>query len=156
MYSGPRHTDSGEAMAHNRMVEQAREAENLRRCAESPAYKRVYERWQAVNRKLLGISAAQQQALNDNMRSQTVQPLSDSIKSQPIRIGNRPDPIPSPDDLRHLAACGNPWVPFLLGMMFADGEKLKQMREDAAATQEMMEVNDRYDRQMIRMSGFEW
>ena len=37
MYSGQRHTDNGEAMAHNRMVEQAREAEHLRRCDQSPA-----------------------------------------------------------------------------------------------------------------------
>ena len=41
-------------------------------------------------------------------------------------------------------------------MMFADEEKLKQMREDAEASKEMMEVNERYDRQMVRMSGFEW
>ena len=143
-------------MAHNRRVEQARKAEHQRRCAESPAYKRVYEHRLTMNRELAGEIQTLQQTICDQMRQQTVLPLSDTMKSQPIKIGKRLDPLPPQDDLQRMAGSGSPWTWFMLGMMFADDEKLKQMREDAAATQEMMEVDERYDRQMICLSGFEW
>ena len=151
-----RHIDNGEAMRHNEAVEQARRAEHLRRCAESTAYKRVYERWQEVNRELAGKIQTVQKTISDQMRQQTVQPLSDTMTSQPVKFKDRHDHLPPPEEQQRLAANGNPWTWFFLGMMFADDEKLKQMREDAAAMKEMMEVNARYDRQMICMSGFEW
>ena len=151
-----RHIDNGEAMRHNEAVEQARRAEHLRRCAQSPAYKRVYERWQEVNRKLAGEIQTVQHIICDQMQQQTAQPIGETMTSQPVKFKDRPDPLPPPEEQQRLAATGNPWTWFLLGMMFADEEKLKQMREDAVATQEMMEVNARYDRQMICMSGFEW
>ena len=101
-------------------------------------------------------TATIQQAISNQMRQQAVQPISDSMKSQPVKQKDRPDPIPPPDDLQRLAGYNNPWSWFLLGLMFANAEQLKQMREDAAAILEMTEVDERYDRQMIRMSGFEW
>ena len=156
MYSGERHIDTGDAMRHNELVEQARRAEHLRRCAESPAYKRVYNRSLTMNRKAMLQTATIQQAISNQMRQQAVQPLSDSMKSQPVKQKDRPDPIPPPDDLQRLAGYNNPWSWFLLGLMFADAKQLKQMREDAAAILEMTEVDERYDRQIIRMSGFEW
>ena len=156
MDGGRRHIDVGEAMAHNRMVEQAREAEHQRRCDQWPAYKRVYERWLTMNRELVGEIQAVQQTICDQMRQQTVQPLSDSMKSQPVKIKGQSVPIQSKEDLECLAAEWHPWTCFFLGMMFSGDEKLKQMREDYAATQEMIEVNDKYDRQLIRLSGFEW
>ena len=156
MYSGERHIDSCDAMQHNEQVEQERQAEHLRRCAESQAYKRVYERWQAMNKVAMQQAATIQQTIHDQMCQQQAQPISDTMKAQPVKLGECPEPIPLPENLQQMAGYNNPWTWFILGMMFADDEKLKQMREDAAATKEMMEVNERYDRQIIRLSGFEW
>lgn len=156
MYSGERHINKGNAMRHNEQVEQARQAEHLRRCAESPAYERVYKRWLKMNGDAMQQTATTLQVISDQMCQQKAQSLSDSMKPKPIKLRNRPDPIPPPGDLQRLTGCGSPWTWFLLGMMFADEDKLKQMREDAVASQEMMKVNERYDRQIIHMSGFEW
>ena len=136
-------------------VEQARRAEHLRRCAESPAYKRVYERWLTMNREHIQQIATILNADINQRNSQEVQPLSESVKSQFVKLKDRPDPIPPPEELQRIATCGNPWAWFILGLMCADEEKLKQMREDAVATQEMVEVNKKYDCEMICLSGFE-
>ena len=149
-----RHIDTGEAMRHNEAVEQARHAEHLRRCAESPAYKRVYERWLEMGKVLTQQMATTMQTLNDQMRQQTVLPISEAVKTQTAI--HKPTPLPPPSDLQCLAGCCNPWSWFMLGMMFVDEERLKQMKEDMVAMKEMQEVNEQYDRQMIRMSGFEW
>lgn len=73
MYSGERHIDTGEAMRHNEQVEQARRAEHLRRCAVSPAYKRVYDRRQ----EMMTTMRREQFKVADTMRQAMQQTVTD-------------------------------------------------------------------------------
>ena len=100
MYSGPRHTDVGEAMAHNRRVEQAREAEHQRRCDQSPAYKRVYQRWQQTMAFMGRQQAQVASAIQEAVSTQRVSDTMGNIESQPLRHGSRPDPLPPPSATR--------------------------------------------------------
>ena len=156
MYSGPRHTDVGEAMDHNRRVEQAREAEHLRRCDQSPAYKRVYQRWQQtmafMGRQQAQVASAMQEAVSTQRVSDTMS----NIESQPVRHGSSPDPLPPPAELQHAAALANPLSAFVLAALFMSKEQWEQIPEDVKAMAEMRQVNEEYDRQLIRLSGFEW
>lgn len=156
MYKGERHINSEEAMHHNQQVEQARQAEHLRRCAESPAYKRVYERSLKISRDAVQTLPIIQQTISDQMRQQTAQTVNDSMKPRFVKLKDHPGPVLPSDVLKSLAGCGNPFLWFLIGLMFTDTDQLRLMREDVVAIQEMNEVNEQYDRQMILMSGFEW
>ncbi|MBQ7156369.1 MAG: hypothetical protein IJR86_01050 [Bacteroidaceae bacterium] len=156
MYSGERHIDSGYAMSHNNRVEAERQAEHLYHCAESPSYKRVYERWVTMNSEVAQQTATVLQAINEQMLQTAEQPLGGSTKYQTAKQESRPVPVSPPDDIHHFDGLANPLSWFFLGMMFADDERLKQMKEDMSASKQMQEVNERYDRQIIHLSGFEW
>lgn len=155
MYSGPRHTDNGEAIAHNRRVEQAREAEHQRRCDQSPAYKRVYKRWKQIDLSLKGQQMQVGNAMQEAMRQQTVTDVMGNCEKQTIRIGH-PEPVPPPAELQHTAAIGNPLSAFIFSALSSTKEQWQQIHEDVRAMEEMCRVNDEYDRQLIRLSGFEW
>lgn len=155
MDGGRRHIDNGEAMAHNRMVEQAREAEHQRRCAESPAYKRVYERWKQIDLSLKGQQAQVANAMQEAMRQQTVTDVMGNCEKQTVHIGH-PEPVPPPSELQH-AAIGNPLsAAFIFAALSSTKEQWQQIREDVRVMEEMHRVDDKYDRQLIRLSGFEW
>ena len=154
MYSGERHIDTGEAMRHNEQVEQARRAEHLRRCAESPAYKRVYDRWQQTMAFMQGEQSKVASAIQEAMRQQTVTDVTGNCEKQTVRIG-RPEPIPPPKELECLASAG-PLAGFFVASLFLSKERWEQIQEDVKAIEEMRKVNEEYDRQVIRMSGFEW
>lgn len=155
MDGGRRHIDNGEAMAHNRMVEQAREAEHQRRCAESPAYKRVYERWKQIYLSLKGQQAQVSNAMQEAMRQQSVTDVMGNCEKQTVRIGH-PEPVPPPAELQHAAALGNPLSAFVLAALFMSKEQWEQIPEDVKAMAEMRQVNEEYDHMLIRLSGFEW
>lgn len=155
MYSGPRHTDNGEAMAHNRMVEQAREAEHQRRCDQSPAYKRVYQRWQQTMTFMGRQQAQLASTIQEAMRQQTVTDVMGNCEKQTVRIGH-PEPVPPPAELQHTAAFGNPLSAFIFAALFMSKEQWEQIPEDVKAMAEMRQVNEEYDRMLIRLSGFEW
>jgi len=156
MYSGPRHTDNGEAMDHNRRVEQAREAEHQRRCDQSPAYKRVYQRWQQTMTFMGRQQAQVASTIQEAMNVQRVSDTTDSLASQPLRHSLRPDPLPPPAELQQAAAFGNPLSAFVLAALFMSKEQWEQIPEDVKAMAEMRQVNEEYDRQLICLSGWEW
>lgn len=155
MDGGRRHIDNGEAMAHNRMVEQAREAEHQRRCAESPAYKRVYERWKQIDLSLKGQQAQVSNAMQEAMRLQTVTDVMGNCEKQTVRIGHL-ELVPPPFEQQHAAAFVNPLSAFIFAALSSTKEQWQQIHEDVRAMEEMYQVNDKYDRQLIRLSGFEW
>lgn len=142
-------------MRHNEQVEQAREAEHQRRCAESPAYKRVYERWKQVDLSLKGQQAQVSNAMQEAMNLQTVTDVMGNCERQTVRIGH-PEPVPPPSELQHAAALGNPLSAFIFAALSSTKEQWQQIHEDVRAMEEMYQVNDKYDRQLIRLSGFEW
>jgi hypothetical protein len=143
-------------MAHNRRVELAREAEHLRRCDQSLAYKRVYQRWQQT---MAFMGRQQAQLANTIQEAMNVQRVSDTvgnIESQTVRHESRPDPLPPPAELQRAAAFGNPLSAFVLAALFMSKEQWEQIPEDVKAMAEMHQVNEEYDRQLIRLSGWEW
>lgn len=153
MYSGRRHIDNGEAVRHNEQVEQARKAEHLRRCAESPAYKRVYERWKKTMAYMQSEQAKVHDVIDQAMRQQQITNVMGNCETQPVHIG---PPLPPPSEQNQLASAGFAFSAFMIGALFTTEEQRQQLQEDLKAMGEMDEVNKRYDRQMIRMSGFEW
>lgn len=155
MHSGERHIDTGEAMRHNEQVEQARRAEHLRRCAVSPAYKRVYDRRQdmmaTMRREQFKVADAMRQA----MQQQTVTDVMGNCHEQPVRIG-RPEPLPPSSELNQLAASDGALGALLFAGLFMTKEQWAQIPENLKAMEEMRQVDAEYDRQIIRLSGFEW
>lgn len=59
------------------------------------------------------------------------------------------------DELQH-AALGNPLVAFIFAALSLTKEQWQQIHEDVRAMEEMYQVNDKYDRMLIRLSGWEW
>ena len=156
MYSGPRHTDIGEAMAHNRRVEQAREAEHQRRCDQSPAYKRVYQRWQQTMTFMGRQQAQVASAIQEAVSTQRVSDTMGSLASQPLRHGSRPDPLPPPAELQQAAALASPLSALVCAALFLTSEQWQQLPDDIRAMAALRQVNDKYDHQLIRLSGWEW
>jgi len=146
--------DTGEAMRHNNEVEAARRAEHLRRCEESPAYKRVYERWQQMMERMGREQCKVAQAMQQSIMSQKVSNIMGNCEKQTIHIG-RPEPLPPQKELDQLAA-SSPLAIGFLALFFMSKEQLEQIPEDIKAMEEMAQVNAEYDSQIIRMSGFEW
>ena len=155
MYSGERHIDTGEAMHHNNEVEQARRAEHLRRCAESPAYKRVYERWQKTIARMQTEQAREINIMRAAMQQQVITNIADNCDVQPVHIG-RPCPLPPPSEQEQLAPSGGAFGAFVFASLFMTKEQWEQIPENLQAMEEMRKVDEEYDRQIICLSGFEW
>lgn len=155
MYRDRRHIDTGEAMRHNEEVELARKAEHMRRCAESPAYKRVYERWLETMAFMGREHAKVQNTIYQSIQQQHITDVMGNCQEQSIHVGP-PVPLPPPSEQDQLASTGLAFSAFLIGALFMSEERRQQLREDLKASEEMDEVNKSYDRQLICMSGFEW
>lgn len=147
----PRGISSGEAMRWNEDVERRRKAYHEMRCAEHPIYKRAYERLQEDRRRMqeqIGKSIAQ---LSDAMNADRQQRMNGTVENteQPVRENKK---------MPHGIAAG-------LGIAFAatmlvDSEKiyqrLKELEEERPYLEEIRKADQEFDRELIRMSGFEW
>ena len=129
--------DSVNAIAHNTEVERRRIAEHLCLCGKSESYKRVYERYQNMNKELCKQFADVLIAANNPNISCNGEPVTptESVKM---------------DDMTKSIFF------FTLAAMFADEKKQQQLKEDIESHKIMAEVNRKYDEQMICKSGFEW
>lgn len=146
MYCDAKHIDTASAIEHNRRIEQARQAEHLRRCAASPAYKRVYERMQEIVADILRDQATLQNAMKESIQQQRIGDIMGTSTS-----AVRPVPAPLPSDFH---PSPNP-LSALRGAIISQ-ESLEQMQEDVKALVEIRQVNDEYDRHIIRKSCFSW
>lgn len=130
-------TSGIDAIAHNTRVERERVAEHLRLCGQSESYKRVYERYQNMNKELCKqFSEVLLAANNPNV----------SCNGEPVK------PMESAkmdDNTKSIFF-------FTLAAMFADEEKQRQLKEDIESHKIMAEVNRKYDKRIICKSGFEW
>lgn len=149
-----RRISNTDAIAHNNLVEQARQAEHLLRCARSPAYKRVYERWQKMMDSLSSEQAKLAEIMSyDRIRRQQCE--ADGPCEEQPKDADKPCAVPPPvlfqsSDIVDSSAA------FIIGSMFMTQEQWSQIPEDVKAEEEMRKVNEEYDRQLVRMSGFEW
>ena len=95
-------------------------------------------------------------AIQEAVSTQRVSDTMGSLASQPLSHGSRPDPLPPPSELQHTAAFGNPLSTFIFAALFMSKEQWEQIPENVKAMAEMCQVNAEYDRQLIRLSGWEW
>lgn len=156
MDGGRKNINISDAMAHNRFVEQAREAEHLRRCAESPAYKRVYERWKQTMEYINSQQLQVAKAMREAMRAQATTETTDGTNSKHVCHGICPESLPTPTEWEQAAVMSTPFSAFIYASMFMTKEKWEQIPENVRAMDEMRQVDEEYDSHIIRMSGFEW
>jgi hypothetical protein len=166
----PRNISSGEAMRWNADVERRRREYHERRCAEDPIYRRAYERQQEERRRLQKLIGKSMVQIADAMNAecqQRVNSVAEGVDQQPVRTHEEVmndrmlmDSVIkySAEWMAHSAGLGLGFA--VAAMMLADGEKLKQrmkeLDEEKPYAEEIRRADEQFDREMIRMSGFEW
>ena len=166
----PRRISSGEARAWNEEVERRRKLYHEHRCAEDAMYRRAYERLQEQRRRLNEMIGKNMVQLADAMNvdcQQRVNSVTDGVEQQPIKtheevVRDRAlmDSVSGnhAEWLAHGAGFGLGFA--VAAMMLADGEKmaqrLKELEEERPYAEEIRREDERFDKEIIRMSGFEW
>lgn len=165
----PRPISSGEAMRWNEDVERRKEYHE-QRCAENALYRRAYERLQEQSKLLqeqMGKSMVQlANAINSDCQ-QCVNSVMDNVDQQPIK--------PHEEVMRDCALmdsiCKYPaevmahFTGFGLGfavaaMMLVDGKRMNQrimeLAEERPYLDEILRADEGFDKEIIRLNGFEW
>ena len=149
----PRPINSGEAMRWNEDVEHHRKEYHEQRCAENALYRRAYERLQEQRRLLqeqMGKSMVQLANAINSDSQQRVNSVMDNVEQQTIKT--------------HEEVMVN-FTGFRLGfavaaMMLVDGKRMNQhimeLAEERPYLEEIRRINEEFDKEIIRMSGFEW
>ena len=166
----PKGISSGEAMRWNEDVERRRREYHEQRCAEDALYRRAYERQQEQRRRLqemIGKSMVQiadamnadcQQRVNsamDGAERQTVKTHEEVMRDRALMDSASRNPA---EWLAHGAGFGLGFA--VTAMMFADGEKMaqrmKELEEERPYAEEIRRADEEFDKEIIRLSGFEW
>ena len=168
----PKGIDSGEAMRWNADVERRRREHHERRCAENPIYRRAYERQQEMlqrMQKMQSVAVAQlANAMSEDadLRCQKAHDImSETISTQ--RMKTHEEAMRERALMTDVAKYGREGIPggglaaaFLVGMMFTDSDKLRQrlqeLEEEKPYVEEIRRADSEFDKEMIRLSGFEW
>jgi len=166
----PKSISSGEAMRWNDDVERRRREYHEQRCAEDALYRKAYERQQEERRRLqilIGKSMVQlADAMNEDCQ-QRVNSVTENVESQPIKTHE--DVMLERMLMDSVVKSSTEWMAhstgFRLGfavaaMMLADGEKLRQrmkeLEEEKPYAEEIRKADEEFDKEIIRLSGFEW
>lgn len=138
-------------MRWNDDVERRRKAYHEIRCSENPLYKRAYERLQNDRRRMqeqIGKGMAQ---IADAMNADCQQRFDgyDKVVQQPARAHK---------EVSH--DIGTALGIAFAATMLADREwmeqRLKELEEERPYAEEIRKADQDFDRELIRMSGFEW
>ena len=171
----PRNISSGEAMRWNADVERRRREHHQRRCAEDPIYQRAYERQQEMMQRMQKMQRAAmaqlqnamavaentkcQQATDQTARAERPQ----RVKTHEEAMLERSLLLERAGQYGKAAAAGAgdcALAAGIMAMMLADGDKLKQhlkeLEEEKPYAEEIRRADEEFDKEMIRMSGFEW
>ena len=170
----PRFISSSEAMRWNADVEQRRRAYHEMRCSKDPIYRRAYERRQEMMQrmqKMHDVTMAQlANAMNENEITKCQKVLNQmDVSDQPQRLKTHEEVIrdqaivdsvirnPEQFPLNEVG-CGLGLA--VASTLLADGDSLKQrlkeMQEEIPYADEIRRTDARFDKELIRMSGFEW
>ena len=166
----PRPIGSGEARAWNEDVERRRREYHEQRCAEDAMYRRAYERLQEQRRRLNEMIGKSMVQIADAMNAdcqQRVNSVTEGVEQQPIKTHEEVMRDRSLMDSvsRNPAEWFSNGAGFGLGfavaaMMFADGEKMaqrmKELEEERPYADEIRKADEEFDKEIIRLSGFEW
>lgn len=169
----PRHISSGEAMRWNADVERRRREYHERRCAEDPIYKRAYERRQEMMhrmQKMHDVTMAQLQNAMSEPENTKCQQASDqmTVTEEPQKVKMHEEVmrersllLERVEQYGKAGAAGVCECALSAGMMamFFDPnaeQRLKEMQEEKPYADEIRRTDARFDKELIRMSGFEW
>lgn len=148
----PRGISSGEAMRWNDDVERRRKAYHEIRCSENPLYRRAYERLQNDRRRMqeqIGKGMAQIADAMNADRQQRFDGTKENVEQQPARAHK---------EVSH--DIGTALGIAFAATMLADREwmerRLKELEEERPYAEEIRKADQDFDRELIRMSGFEW
>lgn len=166
----PERMSSGEAMRWNEDVERRRRQYHEQRCAEDAMYRRAYERQQEERRRIQRQAGEALTQLADAMHTdcmQRVNSITEDACCQPVKTHE--------EVMRERALMDsmsrNPTEWFAHGtgfglgfavavMMFADHgkmqQRMKEMEEEHPYLEEINRIDAQFDKEVIRMSGFEW
>ena len=166
----PRNISSGEAMRWNEDVERRRREYHEQRCAENALYRRAYERQQEMRRRIQRQASEALTQLADAMHTdcmQRVNSITEDACCQPVKTHE--EVMREQALMDSMSRNPTEWFAHSTGfglglavaaMMFADGEKMKrqmqEMEEERPYLEEINRIDAQFDREIIRMSGFEW
>lgn len=166
----PERLSNGEAMRWNEDVERRRREYHERRCAENALYRRAYERQQEMRQRMERQVSECLTQIADVMHMECCQRVNSAMEDA------QQQPVKTQEEAMHDWALmdsvsKNPaeWFAhgtgFGLGfavaaMMFADSEKMqrrmKELEEERPYLEEINRADEQFDREIIRLSGFEW
>lgn len=166
----PRSISSGDAMRWNNEVERRRREHHERRCAEDALYRRAYERQQEERlrlQKLIGKNMVQIADAMNTECQQLANSVTENVEQQPVKTHEEVmrDRMLMDSVVKYFAEWMAHSTGFGLGfsvaaMMLADGEKLRQrmkeLEEEKPYAEEIRKADEEFDKETIRLSGFEW
>lgn len=140
-------------MRWNEDVERRRKEYHEQRSAENALYRRAYERLQEQRRLLqeqMGKSMVQLANTINSDCQQRVNSVMDNVDQQPIKTHE--------EVKAHFTGFGLGFA--VAAMMLVDGkrmnQRIKEMAEERPYLEEIRRINEEFDKEIIRMSGFEW
>lgn len=157
-------------MRWNEDVERRRREYHEQRCAENALYRRAYERQQEMRRRIQKQASEALTQLADALHTDCMQranSIGEDACCQPVKTHEEVmrdcalmDSVSGnyAEWLAHGAGFGLGFA--VAAMIFADGEKmaqrLKELEEERPYAEEIRRADERFDKEIIRMSGFEW
>lgn len=157
-------------MRWNEDVESRRRAYHEQRCAGNALYRRAYERLQEQRRRLQeqiwkslvqiadAMNADCQQRANSVTEDACCQPVKtheEVMREQALMNSMSRNPA---DWFAHGTGFGLGFA--VAAMMFADHgkmqQRMKEMEEERPYLEEIRRADEEFDKEIIRMSGFEW
>ena len=164
----PKGISSGEAMRWNEDVERRRKAYHELRCSEDPIYKRAYERRQemlARIQKMNSMAMAQISnaiyGLKNTKYRADVENMAQCVKSHDEIMRERKDLLTRMKQEKDsgiangtIIASTSVW-PTLFCLPETE-RRLKEMEEEQPYVEEIRKADAEFDKEIIRLSGFEW
>ena len=160
----PERMSSGEAMRWNEDVERRRRQYHEHRCAEDALYRRAYERQQEERRRIQRQASEALTQLSDTMHTDCItenaccQPAKtheEVMREQALMDSMSRNPT---EWFAHSTGFGLGFA--VAAMMFADHgkmqQRMKEMEEERPYLEEINRIDAQFDKEVIRMSGFEW
>ena len=167
----PERMSSGEAMRWNDDVERRRREYHEHRCAEDALYRRAYNRQQEKRRRIQRQISEALTQLADAMHTDCMQRVDSITEDAAVaQAAKTHEEVMLEQALmdsmsRNRAGWFAHSTGFGLGfavaaMMFADHgnmqRRMKEMAEERPYLEEINRIDAQFDKEIIRMSGFEW
>ena len=166
----PRSITNGEAMRWNADVERRRREHHERRCNEDPIYRRAYERRQEMMQRMQKMQSVAMAQLQNAMSE------AENTKCQQVtgqtNVAEEPQKVKTHEEVMQERAllveqygkdgaagvCECALSAGMLAMFFDPNaeQRLKELEEEKPYAEEIRRADAEFDKELIRLSGFEW